>query len=172
MAQPSRVLCGRCSRALSRVLPRSLAIIFLTPFSHADAAAWLPSSHGQAVGRGAVSSAAAAPGHRLGLSLPCCQKQSTPYTCASLQQTFLFMKDAFICVMLSLNGFWPQENLGFPFSFRGSVLLQIILSRDVSQKKFSCGGPCKILQNKTALCLLQHQQNKSNLNLPCKSLLG
>lgn len=43
------------------------------------------------------------------------------------QQTSLFMKDAFTCVALSLNGFWLRENLGFPCSFRGRVLLQIIL---------------------------------------------
>lgn len=65
--------------------------------------------------------------------------------------------------MIPLTGFWPHENLGFPFSFQGSVLLQIIPWRNVLQKKFSHGRPSKMLQNETALCLLQHQQSKSSL---------
>lgn len=41
--------------------------------------------------------------------------------------------------------------LGFPFSFRGSVLLQVILWRNVLQKKFARGSPSKTLQNERAL---------------------
>lgn len=147
---------------LSRPLPWSLAIIFLLSSSHAGATNAARSSAGRGCQR-CCSHHRASPAW-----LP---KGSTP-TRASLPQPVPSTRDASTGVVLALSGFWPRGNLGFPFSFRGSILLQKILWGNGLQIKFSHGGPTTPVQDEPARWLQQRPRRKPDPHPPCRSLLG